>query len=373
MAGWMRGGFSPPWFEHRSCHGKRSGVKSIQHARDGIGEGRLLVASLAQGLLATGAVFIMSKIHDGPSGPANRPIIDPGIVDSKRLQMFYASVKEGSFAGAAQLLSLSPSAISHAMKALEEELGCALFRRFGPQVKPTGAAVRLLPMVEDLLLRMSSMKSELASLDGRHEKLSFRLPASLAGMVPPGVLSTFIECFPAADFQIVVKEAGASTGTGEGLDFEIDYVDRVPRDVVRRDLLVEQFSAYVAPFHELGQKSRISHGDLARCLLVFPDRFTRDWLLPQMERGLVKLRSSILPGPDASRELARQGQGVVFLPAWAVGAAVREGALVCLKLQGLEFRRTCCAWWLPNRPLTWVAEVFLSLLAAKTGVLGEDE
>lgn len=271
------------------------------------------------------------------------------------------------------MLSVSPSAISHAMKALEEDLGCALFRRFGPQVKPTGAAVRLLPMVEDLLVRMSSMKSELASLDGRHERLAFRLPASLVGMLPPGVLSTFIECFPAADFQILVKEDGLSAGTGERLDFEIDYVDRVPRDVVRRDLLVEQFAAYVAPFHELGQKTRISHTDLARCLLVFPDRPTQDWLLPQMERGSVKLRKSILPGPDASRELARQGQGVVFLPGWAGGGAVRDGALVCLKLQGLEFRRTCCAWWSPTRPLTWVAEVFLSLLTAKTGIQPEGE
>jgi LysR family transcriptional regulator, low CO2-responsive transcriptional regulator len=348
-------------------------VKSIQHNKGWIVDEPPLIASLAQGLLARDAVSIMSKIHDRPKDLTDTLVIDPGIVDSKRLQMFYASVKEGSFAGAAQMLSVSPSAISHAMKALEEDLGCALFRRFGPQVKPTGAAVRLLPMVEDLLVRMSSMKSELASLDGRHEKLAFRLPASLAGMLPPGVLSTFIECFPAADFQIVVKEDGLSVGTGEGLDFEIDYVDRVPRDVVRRDLLVEQFSAYVAPFHELGQKSRISHADLARCLLVFPDRLTQDWLLPQMERGLVKLRKSILPGPDASRELARQGQGVVFLPGWAGGSAVRDGSLVCLKLQGLEFRRTCCAWWSPNRPLTWVAEVFLSLLAAKTGVQAEAE
>ena len=100
---------------------------------------------------------MLSKIHDARNGPQGPPEIDPGIVDSKRLQMFYASVRGGSFAAAAQLLSVSPSAISHAMKALEEDLGCALFRRSGPQVTPTGAAIRLLPMVEDLLTRMSSM------------------------------------------------------------------------------------------------------------------------------------------------------------------------------------------------------------------------
>lgn len=310
---------------------------------------------------------MLSKIHDSPMGPQDSPVIDPGIVDSKRLQMFYASVKEGSFAAAAQILSVSPSAISHAMKALEEELGCALFRRFGPQVKPTGAAVRLLPMVEDLLVRMSSMKSELAALDGRSERLAFRLPASLVGMLPTGVLSTFHECFPAADFQIVVREEDAGSSPGERMDFDIDYLQRVPDEMVRRDLLVEEIHAYAAPFHGLGQKSRISPGDLTRGLLIFPDRFTYDWLAPQIERGGGKVRKWILPDPQAARELARQGQGIVFLPEWAVGAAVRDGALVCLKLPGLELRRTCCAWWQPSRPLTWVAEVFLSLLSAKIG------
>ncbi len=309
---------------------------------------------------------MLSKFHDELSGSRDAPVIDPGIVDSKRLQMFYASVKGGSFAAAAQLLSVSPSAISHAMKALEEDLGCALFRRFGPQVKPTGAAVRLLPMVEDLLLRMSLMKSELAALDGRSESLVLRVPASLIELVQPAVLSTFHECFPAADFQIVVREEGTDSLLARRMDFDIDYLQRAPDEMVRRDLMVEKFHAYVAPFHELGRKSRISPGELKRSLLIFPDQYTHDWLIQHFERGGGgEMRKWILPNPRAARELARQGQGVVFLPEWAVGNAVRDESLVCLKLSGPELRRTCCAWWEASRPLTWVAEVFLSLLAAK--------
>jgi hypothetical protein len=34
-----------------------------------------------------------------------------------------------------------------------------------------------------------------------------------------------------------------------------------------------------------------------------------------------------------------------------------------LKLPGLSLRRTCSAWWEPERPLTWVAEVFLNLFS----------
>ncbi|MGL5017596.1 MAG: LysR family transcriptional regulator, partial [Luteolibacter sp.] len=184
-------------------------------------------------------------IHDTPGRLREPPVIDPGIVDSKRLQMFYVSVKEGSFAGAAQILSVSPSAISHAMKSLEEDLGCSLFRRLGPQVKPTGAAVRLLPMVEDLLVKMSSMKSELAALDGRTEKLVFRLPPCLLGMLRAGSLSTFHECFPAADLEMVVSGEEREGNVRRPVDFEMDFVERVPKDMVRRDLVIEDYHAYV--------------------------------------------------------------------------------------------------------------------------------
>ena len=307
---------------------------------------------------------MLNMIHDG-AGVLGRPVvIDPGIVDSKRLQMFYAAAKEGSFAAAAQILSVSPSAISHAMKSLEEDLGCALFRRLGPQVKPTGAAVRLLPMVEDLLVRMSLMKSELAALDGRAESLVFRLPSSLLGVLRTGPLATFHECFPAADFEMIVREDGESDAVDRRVDFELDFRERVPREMVRRNLVVEDFRAYAAPFHSFGQKARVSVSDLRQSLLIFQDRWVFSSLVEQLDGGAESgLRKWILPDSQVALDLARQGQGIVFLPEWAAGELVRDGTLVCLKLPGLKLQRTCCAWWEASRPLTWVAEVFLSLFS----------
>ncbi|MES2659855.1 MAG: LysR family transcriptional regulator [Verrucomicrobiota bacterium] len=311
---------------------------------------------------------MLNKIHDSPDTLAKGPVIDPGIVDMKRLQMFYVSVRQGSFAAAAQILSISPSAVSHAMKSLEEELDCSLFRRSGPQVKPTGAAIRLMPMVEDILVRLASIKNELATADGRLENLAIRLPASLMGMMRTGVLSTFHECFPAAELEIITRETGAVTRP----DFDIDYSHRVPEGMVRRDLMSEEFHPCVAPFHELGQKSRITTGDLKRSLLILPDPFILDSLAQYLEPGVAGgLRKWMVPDSRAARELARNGQGIAFLTDSALGTSHEDGALVRLKLPGLEIKRRCCAWWEPNRPLTWVAEVFLSLLTAKVGV-GEE-
>jgi DNA-binding transcriptional LysR family regulator len=306
---------------------------------------------------------MLNSLHDASVAPPKGLVIDPSIVDSKRLQMFYASVKEGSFAGAANLLSLSPSAISHAMKSLEEEFGCSLFRRSGPQVKPTGAAVRLLPMVEDLLVRMASMKSELSELDGRVERLVVGVPAGLLGMFREEPLSAFFECFPSANLEISVMEAGKK---GKA-DFEIDYIDCIPGEMVRRDLGCEVYRGYAAPFHRLGQSSRISLAELRKSLLVFPDPQVSDLLSAQIAKGAEGTLSRwILPSPWLARSMAEQGQGIAFLPDWSIGRSVEDGALVRLNLTGVELRRTFCAWWEPSRPLTWTAEVFLNLFSKGT-------
>ncbi len=292
------------------------------------------------------------------------PIIDREIVDSKRLQMFYVCVKEGSFAAASQHLSLSPSAVSHAMKSLEEDLGCPLFRRLGPQVKPTGAAVRLMPLVEELLERMASMKVELAALNGQLECLTFRMPAVFLGVLGTAPLSSFHECFPAANLELLLRENERSDLPERRVDFDVNYLEQVPSDMVRRDLAVDEFRAYVAPFHRLGQKGRVSIDELRQGLLIFPDRMVSAIVAQHLGRSEeAELRKWILPDSRVALDLAKQGQGIVFLPERMALAALREGALVCLKLPGFTVSRTFCAWWTATRPLTWVAEVFLSLLA----------
>jgi len=317
---------------------------------------------LAQPVLVKWNLPMLSEIHDGTALTTQSLEIDPGIVDSKRLQMFYVAAKEGGFAAAAGLLGVSPSAISHAIKGLEEDLGCSLFRRSGPHVSPTGAGVKLLPMVEDLLQKMSLMKSELAVLDGRAESLSFTLPATLHGILQSAVLSLFRECFPLARLEISMRQEDAKLSNG---DFEIDYLAAAEtnHDRVRRNLFEESLSWYAAPFHELGQRGKISPIDLRQMLLIYPDKDAYQLTINRLGRAHDSdSRKWILPNPQCARDLARQGQGLALLPKWVAQDAMDDGSLIALKMPGIEFRRTCCAIWPASRPLTWAADVFLSLV-----------
>jgi DNA-binding transcriptional LysR family regulator len=268
---------------------------------------------------------MMNSLHHLKNVSERMPMIDREIVDSKRLQMFYVCVKEGSFAAASQQLSLSPSAVSHAMKSLEEDLGCSLFRRLGPQVKPTGAAVRLMPLVEELLERMASLKVELAALNGQLECLTFRMPAGFLGILGTAPLSSFHECFPAANLELVLRENESSDLPERRVDFDVNYVEQVSSEMVRRDLAVDEFRAYVAPFHRLGQKARISLDELQQGLLIFPDRMVSAMVAQHLGRNEeVGLRKWILPDSRVALDLAKQGQGIVFLPERMALAALRE-------------------------------------------------
>ena len=53
------------------------------------------------------------------------------VLDSRQLRAFSVLARTGSFTQAARQLHLTQSAISHAMKALEEDVGCRLLDRIG--------------------------------------------------------------------------------------------------------------------------------------------------------------------------------------------------------------------------------------------------
>ena len=70
-------------------------------------------------------------------------------------QVFLAVVEQESFQKAAQVLNLTPSAISHAVASMETELGSALFIRSKQGVYLTNYGKELFPYIKNCLLYTS--------------------------------------------------------------------------------------------------------------------------------------------------------------------------------------------------------------------------
>src|ERR671917_2061067 len=93
------------------------------------------------------------------------------------LRAFEAAARTGSFRAAAEDLSLTPSAVSHAIRGLEQTLGTALFLRTGRTVRLTDAGRTLMHHVErgfgELLLGLGSVSMHGPRLLRVHSAPSF--------------------------------------------------------------------------------------------------------------------------------------------------------------------------------------------------------
>ena len=83
------------------------------------------------------------------------------------LTAFLAVARERSFTRAAAQMGVTPSALSHSMRALEERLGVRLLNRTTRSVTPTGAGERLLGA---LAPRFEEIEAEVAALSALRER-----------------------------------------------------------------------------------------------------------------------------------------------------------------------------------------------------------
>jgi LysR family nitrogen assimilation transcriptional regulator len=74
------------------------------------------------------------------------------MVELRILAYFVAACRSESFALAARDLGIAASTLSTTMKALEQDLGVALFRRFNNSLYPTKAARALMRAADPLLM-----------------------------------------------------------------------------------------------------------------------------------------------------------------------------------------------------------------------------
>lgn len=87
------------------------------------------------------------------------------ILDSRKLLAFVTLAQCGSFTQTARELFLTQSAVSHAIKSLEVELGCRLFDRLGRKARLTPAGQRLLAYADRILTEMQNARADLTTLD----------------------------------------------------------------------------------------------------------------------------------------------------------------------------------------------------------------
>ena len=118
-------------------------------------------------------------------------------------RIFHTVTQQGSFARAAQLLHLTPSAISHAVSAMEEECGFALFVRGKGGVTLTRSGETLYPVISRILGADEALAQTIGELKGV-QRGTVRLGAfnSVCMTWVPQIVTSYKRRFPGVEIEI---------------------------------------------------------------------------------------------------------------------------------------------------------------------------
>ncbi len=137
------------------------------------------------------------------------------------LRAFDAVARRLSFSGAAQELHLTQPAVSRQIRALEDELGAALFLRGTRHVELTGAGATLRRAVEPMLAQLDASVRQLRAAQGR-QPVAVTTFASFASLWVLPRLQGFQAQHPGADIRISANDELADPDDPE-IDLALRY------------------------------------------------------------------------------------------------------------------------------------------------------
>jgi DNA-binding transcriptional LysR family regulator len=152
--------------------------------------------------------------------------------DLANLTAFVAVADQRSFRAAAAQLGVTPSALSHSMRQLEERLGVRLLHRTTRSVSATDAGMRLL---EQLRPSIDQIAGALENLNRERERPLGRLRIyashfAAAAVVAP-VWARFLSTYPEIHLELQVGEAPIDI-VAKGFDAGIGTQDRATTDMI---------------------------------------------------------------------------------------------------------------------------------------------
>jgi DNA-binding transcriptional LysR family regulator len=152
--------------------------------------------------------------------------------DLANLTAFVAVADQRSFRAAAAQLGVTPSALSHSMRQLEERLGVRLLNRTTRSVSPTDAGTRLLeqlrPSIDQIAGALENLNQERSRPFGRLRIYATNMAA--AGAIAP-VWQRFLSTYPEVHLELQVSEAPVDI-VAKGFDAGVGTQDRVAADMV---------------------------------------------------------------------------------------------------------------------------------------------
>jgi len=213
-------------------------------------------------------------------------------MDWDKLRIFHAVASAGSFTHAGQMLTLSQSAVSRQISALEEEITTPLFQRHARGLTLTDEGEMLYSAVSDVLNRLAQAEEALKNVREAPRgalKITSSHGIGTYWLVPR--MDDFLKDYPEVEVHLVMEDRELDLAQREA-DIAILMRAPVQADLIQRKLFTVHYHMYATQAYlekhgtpktldEIADHTIVAYGETAA-----PEIREINWLLEQTRRRL---------------------------------------------------------------------------------------
>jgi DNA-binding transcriptional LysR family regulator len=291
---------------------------------------------------------------------------------STEMAIFRRAAERGSFAGAAEDVGLSASAVAKVISRLEARLGVRLINRTTRRLALTAEGEIYLEHAREILAAIEAAEADLASarLSPRGHLRVHTFPVIAVHHLVP-VLPDFLSRYPKITFDFLVTNRLVDI-LGENVDISLRMGDLndsalVARKIVDLTRIVCASPSYLARHGRPERPEDLAHHS---CLTLSRNPGSATWPF-RVDRELVQVNVNGAVSADSADMLlglAIEGAGILRLSEHVVADAIHTGQLEPL-LQGVQDPEKYPLWALlpPGRHQAPKVRVFLDFLSERLG------
>ncbi|MDF2998649.1 MAG: LysR family transcriptional regulator [Xanthobacteraceae bacterium] len=255
-------------------------------------------------------------------------------IDPADLSVFLAIARQGSFRRAAAELGVTPSALSHSLRIVEERIGIRLINRTTRSLALTDAGARLFARINPAFLDIGDAIDELNRFrDTPFGTLRLNVSRICARFVLMPIVTRFLAAFPDIQVELVVNDALVDV-VAEGFDAGIRFGESIAADMIAVPVGPRlSFAVVGTPDYFESHGKPITPRDLTGrpCIRYrFLGGTLYDW---EFERGGEEITVAVdgpltLSEQDVMVDAALAGVGMAYLFEEQARSHIASGALV---------------------------------------------
>jgi LysR family transcriptional regulator, transcriptional activator of the cysJI operon len=268
-------------------------------------------------------------------------------MENFRLKVFRTVASHLNFSRAAEELLLTQPAVTQQIKALEEELGVALFDRSGAHIKLTPAGHALLPYAEKLKALSDEALSAVSTVAGKPGgQLAVGASQTISHYLLPNLIAGFLRENPLV---LITSRNGNTDTVLDALAEQKIHLALIEGPALRKDIHVDPFMedhiVLVVPADHPWANQEVDAGKLKDAALLMREfgsgtrRVVENALI---QAGLKRkdLKSKMeFDSSEGVLSAVEAGLGIGFVSRWPVRNQLTLGTLKVARVSGVTFSR----------------------------------